>query len=276
MPRQQVLEQVGLLNEKGFKEIVLTGINLGSWGRDTGEGPLAELLATLTESAPKAFGQEGFVRYRLSSIEPLEVDSRLLDVMELAGEAVAHHFHLPLQSGSSTVLRRMRRPYRPAGYRAVIDDVVTRFPDAALGADVIVGFPGETEAEFEETMAFVEESPLSYLHVFSYSDRQGTPASSMSGKVRSDIIHERSLRLRTLGERKTSEFFQKALGSLEVALVLKERDRDGLLQGVTGNYAEVLLPGDDSLMNTFVRVVLEERRSDGRWLVSLTGRVPKP
>ncbi len=145
-------------------------------------------------------------RYRLSSIEPLEVDEALMERRRRAGERVARHFHLPLQSGSDSVLRRMNRPYTAAEYLAVVGELARRFPDAAIGADVIVGFPGETEAEFEETVAFIEHAPLTYLHVFSYSDRPGTRASQMRPKVSPDTIHERSVRLRALGERKKVRF----------------------------------------------------------------------
>jgi threonylcarbamoyladenosine tRNA methylthiotransferase MtaB len=265
MPRAQVLEQTRLLGSRDFKEIVLTGINLGSWGRDTGETPLAELLEALLADHASLLPA---LRYRLSSIEPLEVDAELLDVIDKAGNRVAHHFHLPLQSGSASVLCRMNRPYGPEAYLGVAAEVARRFPDAALGADVIVGFPGETEAEFDETLAFVELSPLTYLHVFSYSDRRGTAASVMKPKISSDVIHERSLRLRRLGERKGMEFRQRLAGSEQRALVLRERSDDGLLVGLTGNYVEVLLAGDDSLMNRFARVTLDEEREGGRWAVT--------
>ena len=357
MPLAQVLEQTNLLIGRGFKEIVLTGINLGSWGRDTGEGPLINLLTELihnTDADPLAnlpteltqdlihdsptqnymsdsthsFGQdytqlsteisthksytqfpEQFLtqntytqnsvlnsthditlqstqistqkstytaptltqdslpslRYRLSSIEPLEVSTELLDILVAAGDKVAHHFHLPLQSGSATVLSRMNRPYNPEQYLSIVNEVASRFPDAALGADVIVGFPGESEAEFEETLAFVEKSPLNYLHVFAYSDRPGTVASYQKPKVHPHIIHERSLRLRTLGEHKKMEFYQTQHNSEQIALILKEKAPDGRLVGLTGNYLEVLLPDDDTLINHFVQVKLREMGTDGRW-----------
>lgn len=268
MRQQQVLDQVRHLVRKNFREIVLTGINLGSWGRDTQEGPLARLLTALLNDAVVAARAKGeLVRYRLSSIEPLEVDERLLDVIGAAGEAAAHHFHLPLQSGSDSVLRRMLRPYSPEEYLEITREVARRFPDAALGADVIVGFPGETDAEFEETLAFVEETPLTHLHVFAYSDRQGTPASAMRDKVHPDIIRERSLRLRSLGERKTAEFKRRQLGSQQLALILKDRDEEGRLVGMTSNYMEIVLPGDDSLVNRYLKTTLTEERPDGRWLV---------
>jgi threonylcarbamoyladenosine tRNA methylthiotransferase MtaB len=274
MPREQVMEQMLLLAERGFREVVLTGINLGSWGRDTGEGRLADLLTML---ASNHLLQGSSLRLRLSSIEPLEVDENLLAVMAAAGDRIAHHLHLPLQSGAASVLRRMKRPYSPEGYLRVASEVARRFPDAALGADVIVGFPGETEAEFEETVAFVERTPLTYLHVFSYSDRPGTAASAMQPKVHPDAIHERSLRLRALGERKATAFRERLLGSKQQALVLRERSPDGRLVAITGNYQEILIPGDDELVNRYVRVTLLAPRLDGRWDVEvLSPDDPRP
>ena len=275
MPLADVLREVDLLAGRGFREVVLTGINLGNWGRDTGEGSVADLLeALLVRDAPRQGGAGAVAavgRYRLSSIEPLEVDGALMAVVEAAGDRVARHFHLPLQSGSDAVLRRMNRPYTAAEYLAVVVELAGRFPDAAIGADVIVGFPGETDAEFDETMAFVGRVPLTYLHVFSYSDRPGTKASGMRPKVTPETIRDRSLRLRALGERKNVAFRGRLRGSGQRVLVLKERDAAGRLVGITGNYLEVLLDGDDDLMNRFAEVRLEEPGEDGRWIATLLG-----
>lgn len=282
MPKADVLREVELLAARGFREVVLTGINLGSWGRDTGEGSVADLLKVLLErdaagpaGGPGAdAGRPSIDRYRLSSIEPLEVDQALMSIVEAAGERVARHFHLPLQSGSDTVLRRMNRPYTAAEYLEVAAELARRFPDAAIGADVIVGFPGETETEFAETLAFVEHAPLTYLHVFSYSDRPGTRASGMRPKVPPETIHDRSLRLRALGERKNAAFRDRLRGTGQRVLVLKERDAAGRLVGITGNYVEVLLDADDSLMNRFAQVRLEEPGEDGRWTATLMSVEP--
>ena len=279
MPGHRVLEQVRLLATRGYKEIVLTGINLGSWGRDGGRGArrgddtargaepdrLAELLRLLVEETRG-------VRFRLSSIEPLEMDSAVLDAVGAAGERIAHHFHLPLQSGCDEVLRRMGRPYSGEEYLRVVEEIATRFPQAAMGADVIVGFPGETEDHFAETCRLVEKSPLTYLHVFAYSDRPGTVASAMGSKVHPDVIHQRSMRLREIGRRATLSFQERVAGTEQLALVLRERTPDGGLLGIAGNYAEVLLDGGDELMNTFVRGTLAGPPRDGRWrLVGMTG-----
>jgi threonylcarbamoyladenosine tRNA methylthiotransferase MtaB len=271
MPQAAVQEQVRLLADRGYREVVLTGIDLGSWGRDTGEGSLAYLLAVLladhpAEAAPGPAGRIG--RFRLSSIEPLEIDAALLDVIESAGERVAHHFHLPLQSGSDAVLARMRRPYSASDYLAAVEAIAGRFPEAAIGADIIVGFPGETDAEFEETLTLVERSPLTYLHVFAYSDRPGTRASGMDPKVHPETIHERSVRMRALGTRKKEAFRGRLVGTHQRVLVLGERGADGRLVGLTGNYMEVLVNDAETLINRFVRVRMEQPLADGRWEVS--------
>lgn len=315
LPARKVLEQVRLLAERGFREIVLTGINLGAWGRDTGEGSLADLLELLLAASGPASGSGGpgsgdgadgggsghrdgtdgggpgdgdgrgngdsgedgwsttrgarLLRFRLSSVEPLDIDARLTQVIARAGERVAHHFHLPLQSGADSVLARMGRPYRSADYLRVVETLAARFPQAALGADVIVGFPGESDKEFAQTLALVKKAPLTYLHVFSYSDRPGTRASRMRPKVAPETIRARSLALRQLGEHKKAAFRQRLRGTPQRALVLAEQAPDGRWVAITGNYQEVLVAGDDSLVNRFVRVRLETVRADGRWEATL-------
>jgi threonylcarbamoyladenosine tRNA methylthiotransferase MtaB len=250
--------QIRLLAEEGYREVVLTGVDLGAWGRDTGEGSLADLLSALVDLDPD-------LCFRLSSTEPMEVDERVLSVIGGAGERFAHHLHLPLQSGSDGVLRRMNRPYRAHAYAERVQAIRRALPDAAIGADVIVGFPGETEDEFEETMALVAGTSLTYLHVFAYSDRPGTRAWELKPKVRPEVIAERSLRLRRLGARKDADFQDRFKEAELTALVLRERDPAGLLVALTGNYMHVLLPGPDALMNSLVRVRLLRRRADGRW-----------
>jgi len=257
MRRAEVFEQVRLLAARGYREVVLTGIDLGSWGRDTGEGTLAGLVDVL-------LAEGGVGRYRLSSIEPLEVDAALLDVIGQGGDRVAHHFHLPLQSGSDAVLRRMGRPYSTVEYLEVVTELARRFPDATLGADVIAGFPGETDEEFEQTLTLIEQSMLNYLHVFSYSDRPGTRAASMGPKISPETLHERSMRLIAQGARKKAAFRGSLRGTEQRALVLKERAPDGRSVGLTGNYMEVLVAGGDDMVNEFARVRLLGSLPDGR------------
>ena len=265
MPKDEVLAQVQLLATRHYREVVLTGINLGSWGKGAGEGSLADLLAVLVD-------QGGAGRYRLSSIEPLETDEALQQVILQAGDRVAHHFHLPLQSGTDSVLRRMNRPYTAAQYLEIAESLGRRFPDAAIGADLIAGFPGETDEEFESTLSFVEHTPLTYLHVFSYSDRPRTAASALRPKVSPETIHARTMLLRALGERKKAAFHEKLIGTEQRVLVLSQRASDGRLVGLSGNYLEVLLRGDDSLMNEFAWAKIERSLEDGRAEGSITRR----
>ncbi|MBU2603125.1 MAG: tRNA (N(6)-L-threonylcarbamoyladenosine(37)-C(2))-methylthiotransferase MtaB [Actinobacteria bacterium] len=262
MPLADVLHQVRMLEKKGFREVVLTGIHLGCWGKDTGDGTLADLLRSLATDTQMP-------HFRLSSTEPLEVDDRVLAVMSTYGDRFAEHFHLPLQSGSDSVLRRMSRPYDTLQYAERARAVRSAFPDAAIGADVIVGFPGESEAEFQESMHLVESLPLTYLHVFPYSDRPGTRASTAPDKVPPSTISERSARLRQLAEAKDAAFQARFAGRELRTLLLKQKSADDMIVGLTGNYLEVQVPGDASLMNRFARVVPLERRPDGRWLGSL-------
>ncbi len=271
MAAAEVLRQVRLLTSQGYREIVLTGIDLGSWGKDTGEGALADLLGLLLQDGSQG-GAGALGRLRLSSVEPLEVDASLLDVVHSAGDRVARHFHLPLQSGSDPVLQRMARPYTAAQYLEVAETLARRLPDAAMGADVIVGFPGETEAEFEETLDLVETSPLTYLHVFAYSDRPGTAATGMGPKVKPEVIKERGERLRAMGARKKEAFRARLAGTEERVLVLEERAEDGRLLGLTGNYTEVLVDHDESLLNRFVRARLERVLPGGRWETTVLER----
>lgn len=267
MPLARVLQQVELLSDRGFREVVLTGIHLGAWGRDSGEGGLPDLLTALV-------ARTRMPRFRLSSVEPLEVDDRVLDAMREAGGRFAEHFHLPLQSGSDSVLARMGRPYTAAAYAERVRAARRVFPDAAIGADVIVGFPGESDAEFEETMGLAADLPLTYLHVFPYSDRPGTRASAAPSKVAPDVIAERAARLRHLGRTKDEAFQSGFVGRELKALLLRQRSDDGLLVGLTGNYLEVLVEGDDTRMNSFQNVVPTCRRPDGRWEGVIPASVP--
>ena len=258
MPLADVVGQVRILARAGYREVVLTGIHLGMWGRDTGEGTLADLLAALT-TLPDG------PRLRLSSIEPMELDDGVLSVLQAAGPRVAHHFHVPLQSGSDKVLERMKRPYSAHEYVARVQAIRAVFPDAAIGADVIVGFPGESDDDFAASFSLVETSPVNYLHVFAYSDRPGTAASDMAPKVSPEKVAARSAALRALGRKKRREFLQGFAGSEVEALVLGRRDRSGKLEALTGNYMEVHFEGPDAIMNTYVRLVLDELDEEDKW-----------
>ena len=214
-PLEAVIEQVRELAER-YREIVLSGINLGRWGRDfSGCYRLVDLLlAMLRETKVE--------RLRISSVEPMDWSEELLRVV--AGEArIAKHVHLPLQSGSDAVLKRMYRKYRTRHYASRVEMARLLMPDAAIGADVMTGFPGESDAEFQETLQFVEGQPLTYLHVFTYSERPGTRAAQMAGVVPADVRRKRTRVLRELSERKNLEFRRRMVGKTLSAVTLEER-----------------------------------------------------
>jgi threonylcarbamoyladenosine tRNA methylthiotransferase MtaB len=247
-----VLEQARSLVDAGHPELVLTGVDLGHYGADlVPRTTLAALLRAMVDTP-------GLRWVRMSSLLPAYFTPDLLDVVT-GSPAIAPHLHVPLQSGSGPTLRRMRRPYTVAMYRRLVERLAATMPRLGLGADVIVGFPGESEADFEETLAVVESLPLTYLHVFPYSDRPGTEASGLDGHLAPSVITERARRLRTLGRAKNLAFRRALLGRTEEVLVLETRDRaSGRLVGLTGNYVEVRFEGPDDLMGAMARVRLTE------------------
>ena len=202
-PVEQVIEQVRALSDR-YPEIVLTGINLGRWGRETGSSlRLPDLLRRLLAETHAA-------RIRLSSVEPMDFSDDLLGLMA-ESPRIAPHVHAPLQSGSDAVLRRMHRKYRPRHYADRVAKARAWMPDAAIGADVMTGFPGETDAEFEESRGFIESLPFTYLHVFTYSERPGTPAAAMQGAVPMQVRRARNRVLRELAEAKNLAFRQSMI-----------------------------------------------------------------
>ena len=243
-----VLEHARALVEMGHLEIVLTGVDLGHYGADlVPRTSLAVLVRALIEVP-------GLRWLRLSSVLPAYFTPALIDVVTRS-PVVAPHLHVPLQSGSDRVLRQMRRPYNVAVYRALIERLAEALPRLGLGADVIVGFPGETDDDFAATMLLVEELPFSYLHVFGYSDRQDTAAAGLAGHVPAATIARRSRALRALAEAKSLAFRQRMVGAVEDVLVLERRDRaTGDLVGLTGQYVGVVFGGPDALMRTTTRV----------------------
>jgi threonylcarbamoyladenosine tRNA methylthiotransferase MtaB len=247
--RPEVLrEQVAALVDAGHPEVVLTGVDLGHWGADlTPRATLAMLLRDLV-------GIRGLRWLRLSSLLPAYFTPELVDVV-VGSRVIAPHLHVPLQSGSDRVLRLMRRPYTVRRYTALVDRLASRVPSLGLGTDVIVGFPGETDADFEATRLLVGELPFSYLHVFGYSDRTGTEAAAMPGRVPARTVTMRSAALRELSAKKSLAFRERMVGGTEDVLVLETRDREsGRLTGLTGTYVEVGFDGPDDLMRTLTRV----------------------
>ena len=225
-----VIEEISALAGRGYKEVVLSGIHLGTYGRDLdSKASLYELVGKILKMVPS------LERLRLSSIEPLEVTTEIVALVATEPR-LAHHFHIPLQSGSHRVLRAMRRPYEPAYYSGLAHRIRTQIDDAAIGADVMVGFPGETDEEFSETLRLIEDSPLTYLHVFPYSARPGTPAAELKGPVPSHVANFRAKALRQLIARKNAAFLGTMLGRDLDVLVLQSGE------GLTGNFLRVRVP----------------------------------
>ncbi|PYT27004.1 MAG: tRNA (N(6)-L-threonylcarbamoyladenosine(37)-C(2))-methylthiotransferase MtaB [Acidobacteria bacterium] len=225
---ETVIEQVRSLADR-YREVVLSGINLGRWGREPGSKMrLADLIRRL-------LAETGIERLRLSSVEPMDFSDDLLGLMA-DSPRIAKHVHAPLQTGSDRILRLMRRKYRPRHYAGRISTARRSMPNAAIGADVMVGFPGETDTDFAESLAFIESLPFTYLHVFTFSERPGTPAAEMPQQVPMPIRKERNRILRELAARKNLEFRRRLIGS-KLSVVTLEEPRTAL----SDNYLKVEL-----------------------------------
>lgn len=246
---KDVLASVRRLEAAGYHEAVLTGIHIGRYGQES--NPPESLSGLLREIS----GATERIRLRLSSIEPLELTPELIDIVA-GSDRFCHHFHIPLQSGDAGVLQRMRRPYGPHEFTAAIERIHACMPEAALGADILVGFPGESEQAFLNTYELVRSLPLSYLHVFPFSPRPGTAAFGYPDRVHGTLMKDRCTRMRRLGAAKRRAFYSHFIGR-ELADVLTESRRDpqtGLLKGVTGNYLPVTFAGGDEHMGGVRRV----------------------
>jgi threonylcarbamoyladenosine tRNA methylthiotransferase MtaB len=251
-----VLDQVRALAEAGYADVTLTGVDIGHYGWDL--YPRTSLAALVRSLA----GVDGLRWLRLSSVLPSYFTADLIDAVTTL-PVVAPHLHLPLQSGSDRVLRLMRRPYHTGMYRDLVNRLAAAIPGLGLGADVIVGHPGETDEDFEATLALVDALPFSYLHVFAYSDRKGTEAARRPGHVPAAVIRERSQRLRRLGREKSHAFRRVLVGRARQVLVLDAPDRPtGLLAGLTSNYVEVLFSGPEGLGRRMATVEITEVRGD--------------
>jgi threonylcarbamoyladenosine tRNA methylthiotransferase MtaB len=266
MPEEDVLAHIRSLEDAGFQEVVLSGIHLGAYGSDRSrESSLLALLDRIEHDTK-------IPRVRLSSIEPGELTP---EIRQLAASSsrICPHFHVPLQSGDDDLLKKMGRPYSAASFESLVLDLRRRMPDAAIGADVLVGFPGETERSFDRTRRLVERLPLTYLHVFPFSPRPGTPAFHFSGKISAAVIRKRGQKLRNIGNQKRAAFLDSLRNQVLSVLVEARRDPEtGLLKGITGNYAAVLLEGPDSLKNRIVSCCIGKKAGGS----AVFGRVRSP
>jgi threonylcarbamoyladenosine tRNA methylthiotransferase MtaB len=259
VPPRVVLEQLDRLAGRGFQEVVLTGIHLGGYGEDLEPRvDLPWLLEAIEERKP-------LPRVRLSSIDPHEIDDRLMHLLAQA-ETLCPHLHIPLQSGDDTILSRMRRRYDSALAREVLVRLRETLPHAALGTDLIVGFPGEGENEFARTFQFLQESPFTYFHVFPYSVRNGTTAAKFSDKVPPPTIDLRARQVRKLGEQKKAAFARNFAGHTLPVLFEHTRDKaNGMLKGYSRNYLRVLAAGGDEYMNREIPVTITRTHGETLW-----------
>jgi threonylcarbamoyladenosine tRNA methylthiotransferase MtaB len=238
-PLSQVLEQARLFIEQGYREIVITGIHIGMWGKDLiPRSSLAQLLEKLEEEIEQANAK---VLLRLSSVEVTEFDEDLFAYLK-GSRHICPHFHVPLQSGSNRILKLMNRHYTREEYMEKLEQLKELFPYATFGADVIVGFPTETEEDFAQTFEVVEKSPLNWLHVFPYSPRPGTPAEKIKERVPETVVKHRSKMLRRLIEKKREDFYRELIGESFYAIV--EKVEEGQTIVLTENYVHALLNDD--------------------------------
>ena len=243
---RRVIAALDELAERGFKEVTLSGVHLGGYGDDlTPSVSLVHLLEMVAERSP-------IDRIRISSLDPEELSDEIVGIVA-GSEKFCPHFHLPLQAGVDEILTSMRRRYDREYYRDRVQRVVSAMPDAAIGTDVIAGFPGETADHFESTLEFIESLPLAYLHVFPYSVRANTTAAKLPGKVSAQEIKRRAAALRELGEKKRRAFATRFCG-VRLNVLLEERTAGGLLSGYSRNYVRVLTTGPDELTNHEVEV----------------------
>jgi len=270
----RILREVTSLVDSGYREVVISGINLGRWGRDLDARPqtadhgpqtsdLSQTLASEVRGLRSEVAFESLIRailsettlekLRISSVEPMDWSDDLISLVA-ASPRIAKHAHVPMQSGSDAVLRRMHRKYRPWHYREKIEKIHAAMPTAAIGADVMVGFPGETDAEFEATRRMIQELPFTYLHVFTYSPRPGTPAAAMTNQVPVHLARERNRILRELAAEKKRAFMRGFLG----------KPLDAITLNVVGNDANGEFT--EALTDNYLKLRMRGRHDSNRWL----------
>ncbi len=256
MKQDDVIKSIAIFTEEGYKEIVLTGIHLGKYGKEiSGKSALVPLLKLISKQNPS-------VRVRLSSLEPGEISDELIDMV--ASESwLCRHFHIPLQSGDKEILKKMNRHYTPDDYKKLVNKIHKAIPDAAIGADIITGFPGENEIAFNNGYSLIEDAPISYLHVFPFSPRKGTPAAGFQEQVDTAIIKERAQKLRELGKKKKNLFYRSFIGKeLTVLSEGWESEQDKTIKGLTTNYLKVMTHSEKPIRNEFIRVTAERVHRD--------------
>jgi len=256
---ENVLKNAKEISEQGIKEIVLTGVNIGDYGKgEFGNKKHEHTFLDLVQALDQV---EGIERLRISSIEPNLLKNETIEFVSKS-KAFVPHFHIPLQSGSNEILKLMRRRYMREVYTDRVARIRELMPHACIGVDVIVGFPGETDEHFLETYHFLNELDISYLHVFTYSKRDNTPAAEMDGVVPMRVRHKRSKMLRGLSVKKRRAFYESQIGT-ERTVLFEDENKDGFIHGFTENYVKVKAPWDPSLPNTLQTITLKEIDTDG-------------
>jgi threonylcarbamoyladenosine tRNA methylthiotransferase MtaB len=256
---ENVIKNASEIASQDIKEIVLTGVNIGDYGK--GEFGNKRHEHTFLDLVKELNLVDGIERIRISSIEPNLLKDETIDLVSTSKSFVPH-FHIPLQSGSDEVLKKMKRRYLTQLYRNRVSKIREVMPDACIGVDVIVGFPGETEEEFMKTYQFLNELPISYLHVFTYSERENTEAAAMQGIVPVVERKKRNKMLRILSEKKKMAFYQTQLGKT-LPVLWEHENKDGLMYGFTENYVRVHKPFDALSINKIELVKLDKIEADG-------------
>lgn len=259
----ETVDEARKIAETAVKEVVLTGVNIGDFGQG-GDENFFELIQALDRI-------DGIDRYRISSIEPNLLSNEIIDFCLHQSTRFVPHFHIPLQVGNDRILKAMRRKYERSLYAERVAHIKSLRPDCCIGVDVIVGFPGETDEEFLDSYQFIQSLDISYLHVFTYSERANTGAPKLGEKVPMEKRRERSKMLHILSEKKKRAFYEENMGSIRTVLFESEED-NGVMYGFTENYVKVKYPFDPTLVNTFQLVKLVEIDRDGIMKVELVAR----
>jgi len=254
-----VLKNAQIISEQGIKEIVLTGVNIGDYGKgEFGNKVHEHTFFDLVQALDKV---DGIHRFRISSIEPNLLNNETIDFVSNSNSFVPH-FHIPLQSGSDELLKKMKRRYLRSTFTDRVETIKKTMPNACIGVDVIVGFPGETDAMFLETYNYLNELDISYLHVFTYSERPNTEAVLLDGVVPKNIRHKRSKMLRGLSVKKRRAFYESQLGK-SLTVLFESENKEGYIYGFTENYVKVKTTWNPELVNTLHQVTLTKIDNEG-------------
>jgi threonylcarbamoyladenosine tRNA methylthiotransferase MtaB len=253
MPFSEIPSAIDKITEDGYVEIILSGINLGEYCSPGGERfvDVIRLLSGMTDKA----------RFRISSIEPNLLTNEIIQLVA-SSKNICPHFHIPLQSGSDAVLQAMRRRYKSSTFESLINKIKDAMPDCCIGVDLIAGFPGETEADFETTYKLIESLPVSYLHAFTYSERQGTPAAEIKPKVAHQIKKERTIALRDLSHSKLVQFYNSQLGQIKSVIPETYNEKSGLWCGWSENYIRCAFKAIGGIKKQPVNLLLKDIESD--------------